>query len=68
MMFEIWSEGFRATGEIGYAMKHGTQEAKTFKEACKLFFKDDPYYNAQGNTYWSCRLYDNEHDARTTFG
>jgi len=67
-VYEIWSEGYAATGNFSGANFHGRHEAESFKDACKLFFKDDPYYNPQFNTYWSCRLYDNEQDARKTFG
>jgi hypothetical protein len=66
--FEIWSEGYVVSGNSSDAMLHGTQKAETFREACKIFFKNDSYYNATSNTYWACKLFDNETDARKAFG
>ena len=70
--YEIWSEGYRATGEYGYAMKNGTQSAESFQEACdKLALADRAFalnYNSTTLTYWGCRLFDSEWDARKSFG
>ncbi len=69
---EIWSEGFAATGEYGRAMKHATIEAPTLREACDKLVAQDPdfaiYYDANNMTYWGCRLFDNEAEAREMFG
>lgn len=61
-------------GAESKAWKAGEQEAETFEEACDLYaekhprFKDN--YRRIGNTpiWWGCELYDNETDARKTFG
>ena len=66
--FEIWSEGFNITGNSGKATLHGTIEAKNFKDSCNKFFKNADSYDPEDLTYWGCRLYDNETDARRTFG
>jgi hypothetical protein len=74
-VFEIWSEGFRATGDIGTAHKHGEQEGEDFADACRKQFADDPPndwgrsdFDPDRLTYWGCRLFDNEADARERFG
>jgi hypothetical protein len=35
--YEIWSEGFRATGEQGRALLHGIIPANSFLDACNKF-------------------------------
>ena len=70
--FEIWSEGFTATGTSGKACLRGVEVGKNFHEACKTFFGKNRghhnLYNPEHNTYWGCRLFDNEIDARKSFG
>lgn len=70
--FEIWSEGYAITGNNGQAYMHGTIKAKNFKDACTRFFNKkelrDDLYDPKDLTYWGCRLYDNETDARKAFG
>lgn len=89
--FEVWSEGYSATGEHSGAIYHGIVAAETFDEACikvmgdKLDKNSDGSYrrggyrgNAepgidraklQGNySIWACQLFDNEADARKSFG
>ena len=43
-----------------------------FKEACDNFAIKDAnfkrYYNNSDLTYWGCKLFDNEVDARVNFG
>ena len=72
MRIEIWSEGYRATGERGSATLHGVVEAKSLKEACAKLAASDPefarYYDPKHGTYWGCRLFGNEQDARELFG
>jgi hypothetical protein len=66
--WEIWAEGFAATGESGTAQLMGRVKAKTFKEACRIRFKDDRLFNEESLTHWGCRLFDNEVSARKSFG
>lgn len=72
MKFEIWSEGFRITGNEGNAHLHGTSEGETFKEAVNNYAQQDVYFRAyfdeEHMTFWGCRLFDNETDARRSFG
>jgi hypothetical protein len=66
--FQIWSEGYRATGQNATANRHGVMTGENFREACLNFFKENKYYDAQKNTYWGCRLFPDEHAARQSFG
>lgn len=72
MIYDIWSEGFVATGQSSGAIHHGTAEGKTLKEACinladqNKEFKE--YFNEERMTYWGCKLFDNSVDARKSFG
>ena len=70
--FDIWMEGFCTNGSKGTASYEGTFEANTFEEACEKWadtlsdrslFKSSPHPN-----FWGCALYDNEQDARKSFG
>ena len=72
MEFSIWSEGYRATGGYGHAQYEGVGHGETFQEACddlarrnQVFNK---YYDPERLTSWGCRLFDNESDARKSFG
>ena len=70
--YEIWCEGYVCTGESGRAHYFGTTMANNFQEACDNFFNNDEYhsqyYNSKNLTYWGCRLFDNEFEARVSFG
>lgn len=70
--YDIWSEGFRTNGEASGAFFIGTSLGSNFKEACdNLAIKDanfKRYYNNSDLTYWGCKLFDNEADARVNFG
>jgi hypothetical protein len=70
--FDLWMEGYRATGDHGTAQYLGKVEAKTFQEACDVFCKErmaEPWlYDATRRTYWGCQIFDNEADARKRFG
>lgn len=62
---------------------HGVGSGVTFKDACDNYFKENPsiayhrqdgtlvykdYYDPERLTYWGCKLYDNEEDARKEYG
>jgi hypothetical protein len=71
--FNIWSTGYRITGNDGTAHFHGTQIANSFQEACDKFFSNKNNdkrgdYDSQRLTFWGCSLHDNEKDARIPFG
>ncbi len=67
-MFQIWMEGYSATGTSSTAKFIATCEGKTFKEACASHFQNDKYYSEEQNSYWGCQLFNNENDARMGFG
>lgn len=70
--YHIWSEGFAATGQSSTAILHGKSWAENFQAACDLFAARNPSfaknYNADSMTFWGCRLFEREGDARETFG
>ena len=76
--FEIWTEGYAATGQSSTAKFHGTSEGKTFEEACikKIGHKldkdenePDGYRRLRGKLcIWACCCFDNEKEARASFG
>lgn len=71
MRFAIWAEGYAVTGNQSGAMCFGNAEGDTFEHACKALFAeraDRDYYDPHRNTYWGCKLFDNETDARKSFG
>lgn len=79
-LWEVWVEGYAATEESGKAMRLTRKnedtlwEGDTFSEACREAMRclnydmSDHLYNAERNTYWACRFYDNEVEARKSFG
>ena len=70
--WEVWSEGYTATGECGTAMFHGVDRAETFQQAIEAWLDEDisrwKLYNPDRLTFWGCKFYDNEKDARAFFG
>ena len=71
--YNIYMEGFRATGQSEPASLIGTEDGETFKDACAKFMEYvyDPnsrFYDKERNTYWGCRLFDNMEDASRSFG
>lgn len=68
----IWIEGHRATGESSQASYIGVGYGPTFAIACEEFAARNPSFNNLFNkerlTYWGCGLFNNEADARKTFG
>ncbi len=71
-IWQIWSEGYAVTGQAGKAHLHGETEAETFNDACLTLAKRDgkfaKYFDPQRMTFWGCRLFDNEAEARKSFG
>ena len=78
-MFEVWMEGYAATGESALAHKVGEVLCKTFDEAVLILTEgkvdkdpdqeDGLKRNSKGNLCsWACAFYDNEADAREFLG
>lgn len=69
--YQVWAEGYAATGESGKATFFGEVDAPSFAAACAKVF-DKPhhsaYFNAEALTYWGCHLFDNEKAARRAYG
>lgn len=65
-VFEIWEEGYRATGEHGTATRLGGFEAKDFDEAVAAYvklarataFPDIDRYYARGRRWVTCPVSD----------
>jgi hypothetical protein len=68
--YEIWREGFRATGDICRAKLLGRSEGATFRDAVLAYYAEHPDDSFDPATlrYWGCRHFDNEADAREAFG
>ena len=71
--WQVWSEGYVATGESARATHHGVWPGETFLEACQAWVDSLPednhkYYDKLNNSYWGCRLYPTETLARAMFG
>ena len=70
--YDIWCEGFRATGQSSGAMWLGHCWGKNLKDACINFSRQDSefakYFNEEYMTYWGCKIFDNGSDARKSFG
>jgi len=69
--FEVWMEGYAATGHSSKATFYGLYQAKTFKdaviEAVRSCLEELPF-DEENLAYWGCKFYDNEPAARSTFG
>ncbi len=77
-LYEVWTEGYVVSGNDSDAQRlthKGKQtlwEGGDFPSACKKALSelkwDMSYYNEKNNTYYACRLFNNESDARKSFG
>ena len=77
MKYTVWLEGFHVQEGITTASLEGVVEANSFREAtAKASLKRhgqqqfDYYYNDKGEypTFYGCGYFDNEKDARKSFG
>jgi hypothetical protein len=84
--YEIWAEGYMATGESSGATLLGTSLGTSFDDAVLNYIKAHPDSLIERNTetryiseeaykrrksnwnIWACDLFDNESDARKSFG
>ncbi len=77
-VYQIWVEGFIITGAQACARQliheDGTDlwSGETFQIACEKALvaceHELSLYDKRKNTYWGCRLFDNELEARKSFG
>lgn len=70
MKYSIWEEGYAITGNEARASFVGEADGESFLDACKNWFTAHPNasYDPKRNAVWGCCLYDNEVDARKSFG
>lgn len=75
MKIEIWSEGFAVTGQSAPAELLGIEEADNFDQAVEQYMEKHPkridvreHNGKKIYTDWGCLLFDNESDARKSFG
>jgi hypothetical protein len=68
-------EGYSATGQSSTAIYLGEFEGDSFNDACDNWSKTikQPEYYKSGTdkhrpSYWACKIFDNEIDARKSFG
>lgn len=73
--FELWVEGYAATGESSGAQCLSTIEGTDFNDAVKNYVEklragEKIYWNFRDGRWgcWGCRAFDNETDARKAFG
>ena len=75
MKFDIWTEGYIATGMEGIPAR--AQKLASNIEAAKKWYRSEPDASSRfgdldvrnGVVYlWGCRLFDNEQDARKVYG
>lgn len=73
-LYLIWSEGFAITGNSSTAQLLGKYPAVSFDDAVEMHLQQHPASRAyhtecEGvHTIWGCQLFDNETDARKSFG
>lgn len=73
--FDIWTEGFLIQGmdePAKASLVAKDVEADSFKEAVRKHYSKDGKINSlidlERLTYWGCRLYPTEKEARRSFG
>lgn len=73
-LWRVWSEGYSATVDHAPAQLMGEVFADDFLAGCRIMasagkwgslYREDKEGRAY---YWGCRLFDNEADARRSFG
>jgi hypothetical protein len=73
-LWNVWTEGYRVTGNRQSAVFHGRYSGVTFQDALMRFRdsledkKTQKLVNIRNGTFWGCRFFDNEADARESFG
>lgn len=73
MEYEIWVEGHNGQGDRAKAQLVCKQTGTSFRAACMSAWFLDKFdlwgdFDSEKLTLWSCRLHNNEDDARRLFG
>ena len=66
--YSVWMEGYSVTGNFATARYVGSSTAISFEKACFNLLKKDDDFDMGNLSVWGCRLFDNEADARASFG
>lgn len=71
--WEVWLEGYAVTGSFAGAKFCGKFKGSTFEEAVLAWVatqgeEGKKFYNPESGVYWGLNFYDNEAEARKTFG
>jgi hypothetical protein len=71
--YQIWSEGYSCTVDYSGASFICEEQGNTFAEACitahsKGKFEGYGNFDPKALSLWGCHLFDNEADARKSFG
>lgn len=69
--YHVWSEGYYASGGHSDAIYLGSYYTDTFEDAClQAAIKNNMLndYNERANSICGCKLFDNEEEARKSFG
>lgn len=72
--YQLWTEGYSVSGNKCKAIYHGEFEGDTFYHAVVNFsktlgkYKNGSCIDLVKLTLWGCRFFDNEKDARKSFG
>ena len=63
--FEIWSEGYWATGmdKKSDPIYHGECRGNDFADACRNLLWDNQYFDSNKLTHWGNRLYSSRFEA-----
>lgn len=72
-MYDIWVEGYAASGDRGVAQRVCTVEADTFSDACIKANKSGKFqgfgtFDPERLTIWGCHLYPTKAEAKKSFG
>jgi len=76
-IYSIWREGYICTGGSSTASLLDNIKANSFDEAVEIYKEKNPrntiervdsYPRSSNWSDWGCRLFDNEKQARETFG
>jgi len=69
---EVWIEGYKNGDVHQTAVKYATIHARNFTGALRTLADMDEtfarHFNSSDNTFWHCRIFDNEKDARVRYG
>ncbi len=71
--YELWMEGFEVTGSSSKAEFLGCYTAPSFRDAVLKWNEEQSDYDhyfvdPDSLSYWGCRIFDSEQEARKSFG